>query len=435
MTAFDRFDHRLAASLEDLAAPTYPDYFDDVLKQATRGAQRPAWTFLERWLPMSTVTRRSVFAPAFPYRTAMILLAVLALLIAAMAIAIGTRPEITPAPPFGRADNGAIVYTRDGDLFARDAVSGPERLAVGGLGFDVYPFFSRDGTLLAFFRTTGEGAEDVAVMVANADGSDVRMLMDPAPILGAAWSPNSTELAVVTEVAGKSSLSILGIARGATPRTIDLPVHPGGELDWRPADGRELIFRGEQDGLVAIYSVRPDGSGFRQVTPKLNEDHYWGDYALSPDGRELAYVNGGARIEVHIVNLDTGADRLWGGAMPPPEEGWTGPTHWGSPVYSADGTRFVFGRYWDDDGTTLNHQVWVATVASDGADALPIGVVHRSRSGSNPFGYGFAPDDTRVLIQDTDIRKTWLADPDGGEPEALEWGALLDPPTWQRLAP
>jgi hypothetical protein len=72
---------------------------------------------------------------------------------------------------------------------------------------------------------------------------------------------------------------------------------------------------------------------------------------------------------------------------------------------------------------------------SDAADAVPVGVVHRSLGGQNPFGYGFAPDDTRVVIQDTDIRKTWIADPAGGAPEELEWGALLDPPTWQRLPP
>ncbi len=40
---------------------------------------------------------------------------------------------------------------------------------------------------------------------------------------------------------------------------------------------------------------------------------------------------------------------------------------------------------------------------------------HRSQGGQNPFGEGFAPDDTNVLVLDTDIRKTWLAAPDGNE--------------------
>lgn len=122
-------------------------------------------------------------------------------------------------------------------------------------------------------------------------------------------------------------------------------------------------------------------------------------------------------------------------SLPPFADGSSGLSHWGSPVYSADGKRFVFGRYWDEHDGTLNHQVFVATVATDGADAVPIGEVHRSEGGHNPFGYGFAPDDTHVLIQDTDVLKTWLADPAGGDPQALDWGELLDPPTWQRLPP
>ena len=437
MTAFDRFDHRLAASLDDLAAPTYPDYCDDVLEQATRRAQRPAWTFLERWLPMSTVTRRNVFAPTFPYRTVMLLLAVLALLIAAMAISFGMRPDLKPAPPFGRAANGTISYSIDGDIYARELGGGAQRLLVGGPARDINPTFSRDGTRLAFFRVTDDPAATAtdSMLVANADGTDARVLIGPTTIVTALWSPDSTELAVITEEGGHQILSIVGVAQAAAPRTIDLPVNLADEVDWRPPDGDELIFRGEQGSLFAIYAIRPDGSGFRQITGELNSDHFWGTYALSPDGKELAYVNGGDRVETHVLNLDSGEDRLWGAALPPFADGFTGLSHWGSPVYSADGTRFVFGRYWGENDGTLNHQVFVATVASDGADAVPIGEVHRSQSGHNPFGYGFAPDDTAVLIQDIDVLKTWLADPAGGDPQPLDWGELLDPPTWQRLPP
>lgn len=435
MTAFDRFDHRLAASLEDLADPHYPDYFDDVLDRATRRAQRPAWTFLERWLPMSTATRRNVFAPIFPYRTAAILLVLLAVLIAAMAITVGMQRDTTPAPPFGRAENGVISYSVGGDIYARDLDGGGQRLLVGGPEMDVFPFFSRDGTKLAFYREADDAGGPDRLMVANADGTDVRLLVGPTLIQAAVWSPNSTELAVVTVGAGKAELSIIGIADGSVARRVELPVTPGTELDWRPPDGGELVFRGEQGSLFAIYAIKPDGSGFRQITGERNSDHYWGPYALSPDGTELAYTNGGARLEMHIVNLDSEVDRLWGAALPPFADGVTGLSHWGTPAYSADGLRFVFGRYWDEHDGTLNHQVFVATVASDGADAVPVGEVHRSQAGANPFAYGFAPDDTSILIQDTDVGNDWLADPDGGAPQALNWGYLLSPPSWQRLAP
>ena len=96
MTAFDRFDDRFGARLhdaiEDLASPQFPDYFDDVLAEAVAQRQRPAWTFPERWIPMSTLARRPAFVPALPWRTIGIALLLLALLVAGAIISFGLRP-------------------------------------------------------------------------------------------------------------------------------------------------------------------------------------------------------------------------------------------------------------------------------------------------------------------------------------------------------
>ena len=59
MSAVDRFDQRFDSLLEELGAATYPDYFDDVLDDAMRPTQRPAWTFPERWLPMGVLRATS----------------------------------------------------------------------------------------------------------------------------------------------------------------------------------------------------------------------------------------------------------------------------------------------------------------------------------------------------------------------------------------
>ena len=78
------------------------------------------------------------------------------------------------------------------------------------------------------------------------------------------------------------------------------------------------------------------------------------------------------------------------------------------------------------------HQVWTATVASDGADAAPIGEVHRSTSGQGPFDYTFSPDGGSVLVQFLDVHETWLASSDGGAVETIDWGAVTEQPDWQR---
>jgi len=73
-----------------------------------------------------------------------------------------------------------------------------------------------------------------------------------------------------------------------------------------------------------------------------------------------------------------------------------------------------------------------ASVASDGADAAPIGDVHRSQSGHGPFDYTFSPDGASVLVQFNDQQVTWLGSALGGAPETLDWGSVTDQPDWQR---
>ena len=76
-------------------------------------------------------------------------------------------------------------------------------------------------------------------------------------------------------------------------------------------------------------------------------------------------------MDLRVLDLDSGEDTLWGGALPDPElEGvtYTGPQHWGGVVLSPDGKTVAFGRYWGESDGMINHQVFVATLASDGAE-------------------------------------------------------------------
>ena len=57
MNADGRLERNLPDILADLAVGPSPDYLNDVLATTARRRQRPAWTFLERWLPMTALTR------------------------------------------------------------------------------------------------------------------------------------------------------------------------------------------------------------------------------------------------------------------------------------------------------------------------------------------------------------------------------------------
>ena len=393
MTASNRFDRVLAEVLSDLAQPAYPDYIEDALDRATQRSQRPVWTFPERWLPMSTVARPLLFAPGLPWRNlAILMLALLAAAIAAMAI--GSQRQ--PAPPYGPAKNGQVVYQVDGDIYAGELLGSEQRRLIHGPEFDVYPLFSRDGTRLAFFRidpaTLGRERELLTLMVANAAGEGVRALLGPLAIASMAWSPNSRELAVVTVDNGQH-LMIVPID-GSAPREIDLDVPISeGVVTWRPPDGRELIFRTPAGGTNGFYAIGADGTNLRRISPEGVVLPAGGAVSLTPDGRLLTYMHMELPFSIRVVDLDTGQERLFGERLPVLA---AGDHHAGNQQVSADGTKLLFGRYWDERDETINHQVWVASLSGDGSDAKAIGPIERSpsgrRSSRHPAGAGWERD-------------------------------------------
>ncbi|MEA2611050.1 MAG: hypothetical protein QOG32_776, partial [Chloroflexota bacterium] len=98
MTTDRRFERSLLETLEDLYLGPTPDYRDAVLAAAVRTRQRPAWTFPGRWLPVVDIVTRPTFAPRLPLRSLAVGLVILALLLAAAFVYIGTRPTKVPPP-------------------------------------------------------------------------------------------------------------------------------------------------------------------------------------------------------------------------------------------------------------------------------------------------------------------------------------------------
>ncbi len=170
MTLNDGFDRTVSDWLDEQAGRGAPGYLDEILTRTNRTRQRPAWSSLERWLPMQTTLRLT------PVPRAAWLLAVLGLILALGAVALwaGSRQRL-PAP-FGLARNGAIVSSHDGDIYGVDPVTHAARLLIGGDTFDFGPTFSRDGTRLLFLRGSGNPGPDegLSLTVADADGSHVR---------------------------------------------------------------------------------------------------------------------------------------------------------------------------------------------------------------------------------------------------------------------
>ncbi len=403
MSALDRFDREFEQALVDLADPRTPDYIDDVLERAVSRRQRPAWTFPERWLPMGVLARTPALVPAFPFRTVGVLIMLAVLLAAVVAVGVGALLQRT-APPFGVAANGLMVYSAGGDIYGRDPSTGNVGLLVGGPTIDVGPWFSRDGTRFSFVRVIEEDSETISVMVANADGSNVREVVGPE-VAGERhwmeWSPGGDMLVIQNSAEGVPPLSVVNVDGEPRRRAINVPL----ELhtpDWRPGTD-ELIFIGRDPDARAralgIYAMGVDDTEPRQlVPPPRTNGTLHGPFSLSHDGRFLAYTagSGTGSVSSHILDLERGASRLLGGWF---NQAW--------PTFSPDGARLALVRYPITGGTA---QAFIASAGGDGTDAVAIGPEVRNQPGTPGLRLQFSPDGTKLLIVHAAAQQAWVAD-------------------------
>ena len=432
MTASDRVDRDLTQGLAALASASYPDYFDDALDRATARRQRPRWTFPERWLPMQVSAQRVGVPALLPPRRALAL-ALIALLMAALAVAGLSASRRVPSP-YGVAENGALVYSDGDDIYVRRSeLAEPQPLIVGPHK-DVGPQYSRDGTKLVFARLADDGSDQASVLVADADGSNVRTVLGPSDVWWSDWSPTGREVALLNTASGQRRLQIASID-GTTPvRTIDLGTFGVETVFWRPPAGDELIAAGTDDGHWSVVGIDPTSGAVRTIASGGIADATAA--SVSPDGRwAVVTVYDQINVGLQLVDLESGDVRPFGAALPalpPPRDPNATRTHAGFARWTPDGRRVVFGRYWDEHDGQINHQLWIGSIESDGANAVPIVDVHRSQSGHNPFAQAFSPDGSKLLVLVSD-GPMLVAPTDGGPTTTLPWSPD-DLPDWQRLA-
>jgi Tol biopolymer transport system component len=426
--------------LEDLYVGPSPDYRDDVLAAATVKRQRPAWTFPGRWLPMADIADRPAFAPHAPWRTIGVALVLIALLVAAAVIYVGTRPVKVP-PPFGPARNGGIVFAAGGDIFIGDPVSGSSRPLVTGPEMDGNPLFSRDGTRVAFMRQVGAPATPAFdLIVANADGSGTKVLAkkldtdDPYE-----WSPDGSYL-VFTDT--EFRLYRIDATGTTTPQLLDehAYVQPG---EFRPPDGGQILYEPQAVGATgsqgghALWVMNSDGSGKRpmvEVPRERARDGDFGSVRYSPDGTMIAFLQAPAagtdELRIFIMNADGTGLR---------------------PLTTETGLWTETDLAWSPDSKQIAFDRWHQNPASGSWEIQPIGVASiaggKVRSiGPTPVSDGawfdFSPDGTALVsIPGTILSESYPAtrvqpttiDIATGKTRTLDWqvGSTL---TWQRLA-
>jgi Tol biopolymer transport system component len=422
MTSQRRFDQELPNLLADLYMRPAPDYRHDIVRRAATTRQRPAWTFPERWLPMTAITLGRQTLRPIPWRPIVLLAVLGALLVAILAVYVGGSRTV-PAP-YGVARNGLVATSRDGDIVLVDPVTNSVTVLVGGPGVDTMPVFSRDGTRLAFRRGTPAAS---SAWVVNLDGTQLRQLPSdpivadfgagPSPMAAMEWAPDGRSIVVSTARAGVRGITILA-ADGSGARAVPLPT--GMRADgptWRPPDGREILFRATTDEGFHLYAVRPDGTGLRAVTPEAGRAE-WDAlfFGWSPDGSRVVYqwreTAAPQAQRLYVIPGDGGEPR---------------------PITAGESV----GATWSPDGTKI---AFFDAASAISGDVAPVSVVNvdgandRTALSSDGGGWFTWAPDSKAVAWLTESEEVVLLGLSSGSEQRLPWSAesMFD---WQRLAP
>lgn len=263
-----------------------------------------------------------------------------------------------------------------------------------------FPGWSPDGSRIVFASHQSDPDPEDAVEIMDVytmrpDGSDVRKLTDSLGYSGAAsWSPDGSWIVYSADRAdypGAQGIYIIPSDGSAPPRRItSLPSSSfWQELARFSPDGSQIVFteyrgghvlRNHRDGNLvgeqsALFTVRPDGSGLRQITA-------WGIHASdadwSPDGKRLVF---GAQ-PTHIGNIgDVMISDADGGHLRDltQDHGFTGCCNANAvwyeesinPAWSPDGSKviFLYARYTAEDGFVAG----LKTMNPDGSGRAFIG--------------------------------------------------------------
>jgi TolB protein len=220
----------------------------------------------------------------------------------------GSTPAWSP-------DGRTIAFVSDSKIYLMNADGSEHRPLTkpGTAGRSLA--WSPDGRKLAFLGEGGCGQFCFHVIVMNADGSNVRDLTPHlrvgvrGPGLGAAdpaWSPDGRTIAFVRGWASPDAIFVVkpdgsGL-RNLTPKPVGAYAAPA----WSP-DGRKIAFVSDRDGNSEVYVMNANGSGQRSLTrnPAYDADPSW-----SPDGRKIAFVsNRDGSYGVYIMNTDGSGPR------------------------------------------------------------------------------------------------------------------------------
>jgi hypothetical protein len=193
-----------------------------------------------------------------------------------------------PAQAAFPGQNGKIVFSGDDDIWTMNPDGSARTQLTSGPAQDSRPSWSPDGKKILFERYVASPfSRDVFVM--DADGSNLQQITDDQFGRGFPdWSPDGTKIIYTHE-----AVVYTANPDGTNEQQLSFST-PGYNYEsyYNPAwtsDGAEIAIGGLDCtfhcSLWAIFTIRPDGSGYRYLAFGTGR-HDW-----SPDGRYLVFTD------------------------------------------------------------------------------------------------------------------------------------------------
>lgn len=217
--------------------------------------------------------------------------------------------------------------------------------------YDAAPSLSPDDKTVAFWRVREprrRGGAAPRVFLVGVDGTGLRPLTKGGSVeLAPAWSGDGKRL-VFSRRVGKHFALFVANADGSHLLQITRPPKGADDLDasWAE-DGERIAFTRSRNDHGDLYVAKPDGRGFAEALTVGEHDD--SNPVWSPDGSRFVFVRDG-----HIAVADGEVGNVQVITDDPVAKDWR-------PSWSEDGSRIVFSRdpgqvfVVDPDGKNLTH--------------------------------------------------------------------------------
>jgi Tol biopolymer transport system component len=232
-----------------------------------------------------------------------------------IADSIWEAPNWSPDGKYLIANSGGAIYKF---VLKQGGTAEPQKLAIpADFQCNNDKAISPDGKKIAFSATVPPH-KGSRIFLADADGSNVKLMASESPSYFHGWSPDNKTLAFVAQRNSSGQYDIYGMpADGGAEKQLTFNIHHDDGPDYSP-DAKWIYINSDRNGKEAIWRFPADGAGSNDAKAELVVNDGLEDWFphVSRDGKKIVYIGYPAgtpthdprtvHIELKLVAIDHG---------------------------------------------------------------------------------------------------------------------------------